>query len=259
MPKAERMIIELFGPPAAGKTTFARTLAVHLKGRGQPVELFLSVRPEEAVECDDGHSRPPRTFAALRRLTRPAIELLSCIGQTSVGSSKSGFASELLHLLPPASFAWSLRLRQYITRLESSWRVAEQANATVIFDQGFVQVICSLALLVRIPNASALETALALVPKADQWIRVDAPRHLLRARLEARRHGQSWLEQRFEFDTETSLRSIEVLDMLYSLLRRRYPRIAQIDPGEIWPPQALFDMAQSCSAATKADPGLHAR
>jgi thymidylate kinase len=243
------MIIELFGPPAAGKTTFARNLAAALESSGKPVQLCLSVRPAETIEHGDGGPSVSARFAAMRRFTRPTLELLTCIGQTG------GLASELLHLLPPSSFAWSVRLRQYITHLERSWRLAERANATVIFDQGFVQAVCSLVLLVRNPDTSAVEKALTLIPKPDQWIRVDAPRHLLRDRLEARRRAQSWIEQRLEFDTETSLRAIEVFRMLDSSLRRCCPRIAQIGPEAVWRLPALLDGAQARLATTKPPQG----
>jgi hypothetical protein len=115
-------------------------------------------------------------------------------------------------------------------------------------------------LLVRTPSASAIEKALALIPKADHWIRVDAPRHLLRARLEARRRGQSWIERRFEHDTETSLRSIEILNMLDPILRRYGPRIVRIDPDNRWPLRDLPGIAEPCRAMTQANTlGLHAR
>jgi AAA domain len=254
------MIIELFGPPAAGKTTFARNLAVHLKGSGRPVEVILSVRPAETIErAGDSRSVPP-PMPAMRRLTRPTIEFLACMGHMSVGSRHTSIASELLALLPPANLVWSVRLRQYITRLESSWRLAEQSDATMIIDQGFVQAVCSLVLLVRKPSASAIEKALALIPKADQWIRVDASRHLLRARLEARRRSQSWIERRFEHDTETSLRSIEVLNMLDPILRRYSPRIVQIGPDNRWPLGDLPGIAEPCSPMTQANTvGMQAR
>ncbi len=247
------MIIELFGPPAAGKTTIARNLAVQLKRSGRPVETVLSFRPGESIErVGDGRSMPP-PLSAIRRLTRPTIEFLACMGHMSLGSRHTSIASELLALLPPANLVWSVRLRQYITRLESSWRLAEQSDATVIIDQGFVQAVCSLVLLVRTPSAGAIEKALALIPKADHWIRIDAPRHLLRARLQARRRGQSWIERRFELDTETSLRSIEVLNMLDPILRRYAPHIVQIGPDNRWPLRELPGIAEPCRTMRQAN------
>ena len=43
------MIIELFGPPGSGKTTFARSLAARLRERGHTVDLILSHRPAECL------------------------------------------------------------------------------------------------------------------------------------------------------------------------------------------------------------------
>jgi hypothetical protein len=247
------MIIELFGPPAAGKTTFARNLATHLRATGRPVELILSLRPAETSEPAGNAPSAPPPLAAMRRLTRPTIEFLTCMGHMTVESRHTSIASKLLALLPPESLVWSVRLRQYITRLESSWRLAEQSDATVIIDQGFVQAICSLVLLVRTPDASAIEKALALIPKADHWIRVDAPRHLLRARLDARRRGQSWIERRFEHDTETSLRSIEVLNMLDPILWRHAPRMVRIGADNTWPLRDLPGIDELCGAMTQAN------
>ena len=41
------MIIELFGPPAAGKTTLAHALATALEKNGFDVQLIVSSRPAE--------------------------------------------------------------------------------------------------------------------------------------------------------------------------------------------------------------------
>jgi RecA/RadA recombinase len=228
------MIIEIYGPPGAGKTTFARQLAAQSREGGGQVKLILSVRPAETNEGADTDSVPRARWALMRRLTRPAIELLTCTARDGLRSN--GIASELLGLLPPVSATWRMRLRQYIARLESSWRLAEQANGTVILDQGFVQVVGSLVLLARAPTPSAIDRALALIPKADQWIRVDAPRELLRARLEARRRAQGWIERRLEFDVETSLRSIAVLDTLEMILQRDHARIVRVAAGQSWGP-----------------------
>lgn len=229
------VIIELFGPPAAGKTTLARTLAAHLRRNGRPAQVILSFRPAEANEPPEGAPTATPPLAAMRRVARPALELLAGLGHLSRGSARSRIAAELLEVLPPATAVSSLRLRQYLTRLESSWRLAEQAQTTVIFDQGFVQGICSLVQCTRAASASAIEKAVALMPKADQWISIQAPRQLLQARLEARRNSQSWIERRFELDTQTSLGSIEILQMLESILQRRDARITRMTPGEGWP------------------------
>lgn len=226
------MIIEIFGPPASGKTTFARNLAEQFTRQGRPVQLMLSLRPAELARPVDGAPTVPRPWAPVRRLVRPAFELMTCLGQRSLGSKRDGVASQLLALLPQSSVAWSLRLAQYITRLEHSWRLASQADTPVLIDQGFVQCLCSLMLLAPAAAPSAIAEAVALIPKADEWISIEAPRELLRARLEARRDSQSWVERLFELDVQTSLRSIEILSTLESHLRRYDTRITRIRPGE---------------------------
>jgi hypothetical protein len=250
MPRAACRIIELFGAPAAGKTTFAKNLALQLRGSNRPVELILSFRPEETIDhVDHGPAAPP--LASLRRLARPAVELLASMRQIRTAPQDSRIASELLYLLPPRSCLWSVRLRQYIARLQRAWRLAEQSNATVIIDQGYVQLVCSLVLLARAPNMNAVERALTLIPEADQWIFLDAPRQLLRARLEARLRRQGWIERQFELDAEMSLCSIEVLNTLYSTLRRRDPRILRIDMAEDWSSRDLLRIALPADATAQ--------
>ena len=41
------MVVEIFGPPAVGKTTLSRALAERLRERGFAVDLALSYRPSE--------------------------------------------------------------------------------------------------------------------------------------------------------------------------------------------------------------------
>ena len=225
------MIIELFGPPTVGKTTFARALAAQFMRQGRPVQLMLSLRPtERAVPGDDSASRPHR-WSAVRRVVRPTFELVSCVGQMRRGATEASLAAQLLEVLPLSSVAWSVRMSQYIKRLEHSWRLARQTDVAVIFDQGFVQCVCSLVLLSPLAPPHSIEKVMALIPKADQWISIAAPAALLRARLHARRARQSWLENRFELDVPTSLRSIEILSMLESMLQRYGPCVIRVAAG----------------------------
>jgi hypothetical protein len=126
-----------------------------------------------------------------------------------------------------------------------------RSAATVIIDQGFVQAVCSLVLLGRPPMAGRIERAMALIPKADQWIHLDAPRPVLQARLEARWRRLGWFERRFELDTDASIRSIEILDMLDANLPLRESRVVRIRPGAVWLPHALPGTADSIGAHGK--------
>ena len=80
------MIVELFGPPGVGKTTFACAVADRLRERGRDVKLVLSYRPsEDPLASRAGASRAEglarlRIPAALQRLVRPMVES-SCSGR----------------------------------------------------------------------------------------------------------------------------------------------------------------------------------
>jgi hypothetical protein len=170
----------------------------------------------------------------MHRLTRPAFEWLAAAGHRPGKPPDANIASALLAILPPKSLIWSFRLRQYLNRLENSWRHAALSEGIVIVDQGFVQAVCSLLLLGRSPDRSLAERALTMIPHADLLLRLNAPPDVLRARLETRRRGQSWIEHLFELDIETSLRTVEILDMLGSILRERDQRVANVDCGDRW-------------------------
>ena len=68
------MIIELFGPPGTGKTTFVRALTASLLEHGHRAEFKLSLRPAERLREAD--SIEWRAIIA-RRLTRPVVEMLT--------------------------------------------------------------------------------------------------------------------------------------------------------------------------------------
>ena len=95
------------------------------------------------------------------------------------------------------------------------------APPIVLFDQAFVQAVCSLALRAALANDTPIANALDYAPISDLLIRLEAPLELLRTRLHDRRRLQSTIEHLFEPDLKTSLASISMIDRLHALLLQR--------------------------------------
>jgi|SRR5579871_156536 len=217
------MIIELFGPPGSGKTTFANALAASLRESGHVVDLTLSYRPAERPSrslrfpsgvCDSWSS------PVAQRLCRPLLEMLAIARHPLLLSQGVVATRRLVRLLPPRRMAVAIRLSQYILRLLHTWSQASTVRHIVIFDQAFVQVVCSLALFARTADDELMAHALECSPRPDILIRLDAPPDTLATRLKNRIRGQGPLERLLELDLTTDLDSIRVLDRLHRLLTR---------------------------------------
>jgi broad-specificity NMP kinase len=219
------MIIELFGPPGVGKTTFACALAVRLRKRYKDFKLLLSYRPSEYPLAFAESSARLRAPATLQRLVRPMIESFAATphAATEVESHPSG---ELIGRLAKGNVIQTLRLRQYLIRLNRKWRAAEDATVT-LFDQAFVQVICSSAQLNGTVTAELVAHALDAVPQADLLIRLTAPEEILAARLAERRRRQGRIERLL--DRRANREAVWVYDKIYELLRARGRSVITVD------------------------------
>ena len=217
------MIIELFGPPGSGKTTFANALATRLRESRHIVDLTLSSRPAErpAHSPSCGSTASENWTSALgQRLFRPLLEMVAISRHPLLLSQNVGATARLVRLLRPRSVAAAIRLGQYILRLRHTWSQAATVEHIVIFDQGFVQAVCSLALFARTADDQSMASALACSPRPDLLIRLDAPPGILATRLGDRMRGQGRLERLLELDLTMDLESIRIIDQLHGLLTR---------------------------------------
>jgi thymidylate kinase len=215
------MIVEFFGAPGSGKTTVAQALSTRLRANGCATELILSERPGERVVttgCRNADS-PARHRAALR-VGRPLFELLVMAGNPVALSHDIKVAADLLGSFSSRSAFDRIRMGQYMSRLSHRWRQASAPSHVAVFDQAFVQAICSLALIGRRQDDGSLTAALNLIPRPDVLVRIDTPRPVLEARLKQRLNTESKLERLLEPDVNENLTSLEVIDRLHKLLLR---------------------------------------
>ena len=213
------MIIELYGPPGAGKTTFAKALEAHLRHAGYTVEPVFSSRPAERNTESVGKKPSKGLSTLLSRLTRP-IAGMALIARGPIIERPA--ASWLIELNPPSKLIWRLRLSQYLMRLSHSWIRASRADHVVLFDQGYVQLICTLALLgSREVDDKLLSELLDAMPVSGLLVSLKAPPTILEQRLRERLRLQHPIERLLELDLKSNLNCVEVVEKLDQMLRER--------------------------------------
>jgi len=225
------MIVEIFGPQGVGKTTFARALAAELQDQHQNVDLVLSYRPAERSATNKYPVSTPTAAVAIR-LARPVVELLTMTFHPFASRNNLSTAASLLKALPPKNFLSSVRLRQYILRLSHSWQMASSSSHITLFDQAFVQAVCSLVLAHPSADETLIARALDIIPKPDLLIQLDASPEILAARLHNRQRFQSPVERMFEVDPETNSAERPLFEHIVDLLQRRGQQVTRINSSD---------------------------
>jgi hypothetical protein len=202
------LILEFFGPPGSGKTTFAIGLANHLRAAGYPVVLRLSARPGENSPA--GAPSPQPFSDAFRRLVVPACELMFNVAKKPNASGSGRVASELTQALPQGEIFRALRMRQYLARLSNAWAQAARTRKIWIFDQAYIQAIASIAEVQPGIDDATIGGLLDVVPQSDLAIRVEAPVKDIESRISRRmelagRVGRLFEERRSDAPEQTAL------------------------------------------------------
>lgn len=223
------MIIELFGPPAAGKTTLAQALATALEKNGFDVQLIASSRPAEGRSVQVERNRVLSWCrTALGAPLSRAAKLVSVAPALLGGARSDELTASLMDLMPPRTLLWSVRYRRFLSLLSRFWKMASTSDRIVIFDQGFLTALCSMALLAPSVDRSVIVRGLALIPRPNLLVRLDAPRETLEARLRARLGRQSAVERWLEFDLQTNLQQIETTDEVAHLFQEHGGRMMHV-------------------------------
>ncbi|MCF6100414.1 hypothetical protein [Mesorhizobium muleiense] len=191
------MIVEFFGPPCAGKTTLARMLTARLDKSGYDADLWNSLRPTELIPLGKTGGLT-RHLAPINRMRRFFAEAFKILSRPSKDSGEIAIASHLLRILPPRGVFTRVREAQYICRMARAWDVASRRHRITVFDQGFVQELCSLMLRSRSADEATLITALEIIPPAHLLVLVNASPALLEARSMERLSSLHVIERYFE-------------------------------------------------------------
>jgi RecA/RadA recombinase len=224
------VIVELFGPPGAGKTTFSKALAARLREAGRVVDLHLSARPGEDAPAStsrgEAHSRPSPADP-FRRVARPLLQLIAAM--VAGAELRDSSTEALVSKLPRGHPISALRMRQYLVRLSAAWCDARNSRHIVIFDQGYVQAISSILLSQAHLLDEDVVTVLAAAPPSDLAIHVSAPASEIEARLKLRGEAIGRFGRMFESELGAAPDHVHAARRLDAGLKRIGRTVLEVD------------------------------
>ncbi|TPM92578.1 hypothetical protein [Mesorhizobium sp. B2-1-3A] len=227
-PEPDRVIVELFGPAGSGKTTFAHALQRRLQAQGYVAKVVLSYQPGvHSTPLDPGG-----LWYAFQRVVRAILRTAAFVFRPLNNADELRLTVKLVRILTPRNPIWLIRFSRYILALSVAWQYSVGDREIVIFDQGFIQAVCSLSLFSGVADTASLATVLDLIPTSDLAISVDAAEPLLSKRLKDRLFHQSYMERLFEADSKTNLQSIPIIRRVKSLLLGKERSTLSIDMSD---------------------------
>lgn len=215
------MIIEMFGPAGAGKTTLARSVAQALRGKGREVRLVSSSRPTETNSMVRGASGSSPFVSVVTAPLRRALKVASAVPALMGSGDPDKVDAKLLALFPQGHLLSMLRSRRYLAILLKHWSVAvANPDRVTIFDQAFLSSVCNLSMSSSRGQAADIEHAMSFVPRPDLLVVLKPHQDVLKARLTERLARQSALERWLELDLATTLRQVDEVSRLGAFAER---------------------------------------
>jgi thymidylate kinase len=217
----DHFIIELFGPPASGKSTLAKALLDALQDRGIAVQLNTSARPAEHASSKAGDGKAHWSSSVAAPLSRAAkavnlAHLLVC------GKMQTEIGKTLLRLLPPGNLITKARLQRYLWLLYKAQTIGMSFRGITIIDQGYVTALCSLAVRTKFVDPARLARSLDSIPRPDLLICLNTPHEILQARRAKRLARQNKLERLFEQGLTANRRQVEMVDRVAKMARENH-------------------------------------
>ncbi len=221
------MIVELFGPPASGKSTLGNALVAALHNSGIEVQLNASSRPLERTSTKDEQvSNARRWSRSIVAPFRRAAKMSSFANILVSRGMKTAVGENLLELLPPGNWLSRARLQRYLWLLHRSHVSGRSFRGISIVDQGYVTALCSLAVRARCLHSESLARGLEMVPQPDLLIYLDTPEDVLQARLSKRLGRQNAFERIFEQNSDATRRQMDMVRTVGNLVEEhRWPTV----------------------------------